>query len=75
MQFNSHIQDASAFVRKLETEASGDSKRGPSLAYLEIERRKLLHGVGDKERLMDALVQYFSRCVFILLYCYFEDFT
>ncbi|XP_021846113.1 N-terminal acetyltransferase B complex auxiliary subunit NAA25 isoform X2 [Spinacia oleracea] len=67
--FNSHIQDASAFVRKLETEASGDSKRGPSLAYLEIERRKLLHGVGDKERLMDALVQYFSRFGYLACFC------
>ncbi|XP_021720964.1 N-terminal acetyltransferase B complex auxiliary subunit NAA25-like isoform X1 [Chenopodium quinoa] len=67
--FNSRIQDASAFVRKLETDASDDSKRGPSLAYLEIERRKLLHGIGAKEKLIDALVLYFSRFGYLACFC------
>lgn len=63
MQFNSRIQDASTFARKLHTEVNSDFKRGPSLAYLEIQRRKILHGIGDKEKLINALVHYFCRCV------------
>ncbi|KAL2899246.1 N-terminal acetyltransferase B complex auxiliary subunit NAA25 [Bienertia sinuspersici] len=67
--FNSRIQDASSFVSKLETEASGDPKRSLSLAYLEIERRKLLHGFGDREKLIDALVQYFTRFGYLACFC------
>lgn len=67
--FNSRIQDASAFVQKLKTESSGDPKRGPYLAYLEIERRKHLHGKGDKEKFIDALVQYFSRFGYLACFC------
>lgn len=67
--FNSRVEDASAFVRKLEADASGDPKRGPSLDYLEIERRKVLHGIGDKEKLIDALVLYFSRFGYLACFC------
>ena len=65
-QFNCRVQDALAFVQKLETEVSSDPKRGPYLATLEIERRKHLHGLGDKEKFIEALVQYFSRWVLLI---------
>ncbi|CAO2840025.1 unnamed protein product [Amaranthus hypochondriacus] len=66
---NSRIQDALDFVRKLESEDSGDPKRGLPLAYLEIERRKLLHEIGDKEKFFDALVLYFSRFGYLACFC------
>ncbi|XP_010685884.2 N-terminal acetyltransferase B complex auxiliary subunit NAA25 isoform X2 [Beta vulgaris subsp. vulgaris] len=69
--FNSRIQDASTFARKLHTEVNSDFKRGPSLAYLEIQRRKILHGIGDKEKLINALVHYF--CSFGYLACFCSD--
>lgn len=61
MQFDSRISSASDFVQKLVAEASSDSIRCPYLANLEIERRKLLFGKGDLDKLMEALIQYFSR--------------
>ncbi|KAL9235235.1 hypothetical protein vseg_010013 [Gypsophila vaccaria] len=70
-QFKSRVEEAMAFVQKLETEVSGDPLRGPYLASLEIERRKLLHGVGKKEKLINDLVLYFSR--FGCLACFCSD--
>uniref|UniRef100_A0A7C9ARA7 Phagocyte signaling-impaired protein n=1 Tax=Opuntia streptacantha TaxID=393608 RepID=A0A7C9ARA7_OPUST len=67
--FYSRIEDALAFVQKLQIEAKGDSKRGPYLAYLEIHRRKHLHGRGEKEKFKDALVQYFSRFGYLACFC------
>lgn len=42
-------------------EANGTSERGPYLALLEIERRKLLCEKGDAEKLVEDLIQYFVR--------------
>lgn len=67
--FYSRIEDAVGFVQKLETEAKIDPKRGPYLAYLEIHRRKHLHGKGDKEKFIEALVQYFSRFGYLACFC------
>ncbi|XP_049366983.1 N-terminal acetyltransferase B complex auxiliary subunit NAA25 [Solanum verrucosum] len=59
--FGSRLSNASSLVRKLLTEASNDTVRCPYLANIEIERRKLLHGKGDADKLVEALVQYFFR--------------
>ncbi|XP_039042956.1 N-terminal acetyltransferase B complex auxiliary subunit NAA25-like [Hibiscus syriacus] len=40
--FDSCVENASAFVQKLQAETSNDSLRNPFLAHLEIERRKCL---------------------------------
>lgn len=61
MQFGSRLSNASSLVHKLLTEASNDTVRCPYLANIEIERRKLLHGKGDADKLVEALVQYFFR--------------
>ncbi|KAH9624384.1 hypothetical protein KSS87_011895 [Heliosperma pusillum] len=67
--FSSRLQDALSFVQKLQTDNSGEPKRGPDLACLEIERRKHLHGMGDKQKFIDALVQYFSRFGYLACFC------
>ncbi|XP_074301820.1 N-terminal acetyltransferase B complex auxiliary subunit NAA25-like isoform X1 [Silene latifolia] len=67
--FNNRVQAALSFVQKLQTKNSGDPKRGPDLACLEIERRKHLHGMGDKQKFIDALVQYFSRFGSLACFC------
>ncbi|KAH0637970.1 hypothetical protein KY289_037885 [Solanum tuberosum] len=59
--FGSRLSNASSLVHKLLTEASNDTVRCPYLANIEIERRKLLHGKGDADKLVEALVQYFFR--------------
>lgn len=61
LQFDSRILDASTFVQKLQAETSNNLLRGPYLANLEIERRKLLYGKKNDEELMEALLQYFLR--------------
>lgn len=69
--FDARISDASAFVQKLQAEANNDSIRGPYLANLEIERRKHLFEKGDDDKLMEALMQYYSR--FGHLACFTSD--
>lgn len=69
--FDSRISSASDFVQKLVAEASSGSIRCPYLANLEIERRKLLFGKGDLDKLTEALIQYFSR--FGHLPCFSSD--
>lgn len=59
--FGSRLSNASSLVQKLLTEANDDTVRCPYLANIEIERIKLLHGKGDADKLMEALVQYFFR--------------
>ncbi|GMP89826.1 hypothetical protein CsSME_00041217 [Camellia sinensis var. sinensis] len=51
--------------------ATNESIRCPYLANLEIERRKLLFGKGDEDKLMEALMQYFLR--FGHLFCFTSD--
>ncbi|KAK3015669.1 hypothetical protein RJ639_007506 [Escallonia herrerae] len=69
--FDSRISNASAFAQKLLGEASSDSIRCPHLATLEIERRKLLVGKGDFDKLIESLMQYFFR--FGHLACFTSD--
>ncbi|GMP89825.1 hypothetical protein CsSME_00041217 [Camellia sinensis var. sinensis] len=69
--FDSRISNASAFVQKLMASATNESIRCPYLANLEIERRKLLFGKGDEDKLMEALMQYFLR--FGHLFCFTSD--
>ncbi|XP_059290363.1 N-terminal acetyltransferase B complex auxiliary subunit NAA25 isoform X2 [Lycium ferocissimum] len=69
--FGSRLSNASSLVQKLLTEANNDTVRCPCLANIEIERRKLLHGIGDADKLLDALVQYFFR--FGHLACFASD--
>ncbi|KAK4731442.1 hypothetical protein R3W88_024430 [Solanum pinnatisectum] len=59
--FGSRLSNASSLVQKLLTEAINDTVRCPYLANIEIERRKLLRGKGDADKLVEALVQYFFR--------------
>lgn len=67
----SRLSNASSLVQKLLTEASNDTVRCPYLANIEIERRKVLHGKGDADKLMEALVKYFFR--FGHLACFASD--
>ncbi|XP_076930880.1 N-terminal acetyltransferase B complex auxiliary subunit NAA25-like [Bidens hawaiensis] len=60
-KFDSCIAKASEFVESLMTEAGNDSIRGPGLANLGIERRKIMYGKGNAEKLVDDLILYFSR--------------
>lgn len=54
------------------TEVGNDSIRGPGLAKLEIERRKLKYGRGNAEKLMEDITLYFSRYSFItIFFCVF----
>lgn len=62
MQFDSRMSTAMNFVQKL-MEANSNSERGPYLALLEIERRKLLFQKGDAGKLVQDLMQYFIRYV------------
>ncbi|KAI3806273.1 hypothetical protein L1987_22172 [Smallanthus sonchifolius] len=59
--FDCCISKASEFVENLMTEVGNDSVRGPGLANLEIERRKVMYGRGNAEKLMEDLILYFSR--------------
>ncbi|MFS7964701.1 putative N-acetyltransferase B complex, non-catalytic subunit [Helianthus anomalus] len=61
VQFDICISKASDFVENLMTEVGNDSIRGPGLANLEIERRKIMYGRGNAEKLTGDLVLYFSR--------------
>ncbi|TYJ33619.1 hypothetical protein E1A91_A05G115500v1 [Gossypium mustelinum] len=69
--FNSCVENASAFVQKLQAEASNDSLRNPCLAHLEIERRKCLFRKNNDDNLVEALLQYYSR--FGHLACFTSD--
>ncbi|KAM7496400.1 hypothetical protein LguiA_020814 [Lonicera macranthoides] len=69
--FESRISDASAFVQTLTEKVGSDCIRCPYLANLEIERRKLLFGKGDACKLIESLMQYFSR--FGHLACFSSD--
>nr|XP_043635828.1 N-terminal acetyltransferase B complex auxiliary subunit NAA25 isoform X2 [Erigeron canadensis] len=59
--FDSRISRASEFVESLMTEVGSDSIRGPGWANLEIERRKMIYGKGNADKLMENLIIYFSR--------------
>ncbi|KAJ0084133.1 hypothetical protein Patl1_30998 [Pistacia atlantica] len=69
--FDSRILDASTFVQKLIADTTNNLLRGPSLANLEIERRKLLYGKNNDKELMETLLQYFLR--FGHLACFTSD--
>ncbi|XWS71905.1 hypothetical protein CRYUN_Cryun03dG0178600 [Craigia yunnanensis] len=69
--FDSRVSNASAFVQKLQAEASNDSLRNLYLAHLEIERRKCLFGKNNNDDLIEALLQYYSR--FGHLACFTSD--
>ncbi|XP_024982120.1 N-terminal acetyltransferase B complex auxiliary subunit NAA25 isoform X3 [Cynara cardunculus var. scolymus] len=69
--FDSRISRASEFVEQLIAEVGSDSVRGPGLANLEIERRKLIFGKGNANKLMEDLILYFSR--FGHLACFTAD--
>ncbi|KAA3489485.1 Phagocyte signaling-impaired [Gossypium australe] len=69
--FDSCVENASAFVQKLQAEASNDSLRNPYLANLEIERRKCLFRKNNDDNLVEALLQYYSR--FGHLACFTSD--
>ncbi|XP_009599785.1 N-terminal acetyltransferase B complex auxiliary subunit NAA25 isoform X2 [Nicotiana tomentosiformis] len=69
--FGSRLSNASSLVQKLLTEASDDTVRCPYLANIEIERRKLLHGKGDANKLTQVLIEYFFR--FGHLACFASD--
>ncbi|KAL0434868.1 UNVERIFIED_CONTAM: N-terminal acetyltransferase B complex auxiliary subunit NAA25 [Sesamum radiatum] len=69
--FDSRMSQAVDFVRKLMVEANDNSARCPYLAHLEIERRKLLFGKGDADKVVEDLMQYFIR--FGHLACFTSD--
>lgn len=68
--FDSRMSRAVDFVQKL-MEANSNSERGPYLALLEIERRKLLFERGDANKFVEDLMQYFTR--FGHLACFTSD--
>ncbi|XP_047311685.1 N-terminal acetyltransferase B complex auxiliary subunit NAA25-like isoform X2 [Impatiens glandulifera] len=59
--FDSRISNASVFVQKLLEESKEGYIRGPHLALIEIERRKALFGKGNDDKLIEAVMRYFSR--------------
>ncbi|KAI4368924.1 hypothetical protein MLD38_017425 [Melastoma candidum] len=69
--FDVRISRATGFVQKLQEKSGSDFIRCPFLADLEIERKKLLHGQGDSNKLIEYLVLYFSR--FGHLACFTSD--
>ncbi|KAE8711211.1 exocyst subunit EXO70 family protein [Hibiscus syriacus] len=69
--FDSCVENASAFVQKLQSETNNDSLRNPYLAHLEIERRKCLFRKNNDDGLIEALLQYYSR--FGHLACFTSD--
>lgn len=68
-QFDSRIARATSFVEKLLECTNASVIRCPYLANLEIERRKQLHGKGNVDNLIEALVKYFLRYATIILLC------
>ncbi|KAK8551031.1 hypothetical protein V6N13_119525 [Hibiscus sabdariffa] len=69
--FDSCVENALAFVQKLQAETSNDSLRNPYLAHLEIERRKCLFRQNNDDGLVEALLQYYLR--FGHLACFTSD--
>ncbi|XP_027090776.1 N-terminal acetyltransferase B complex auxiliary subunit NAA25 isoform X1 [Coffea arabica] len=69
--FDTRISRASVFVEKLMAECDNASIRSPHLANLEIQKRKLIYGKGDPGKLVEELMQYFSR--FGHLACFTSD--
>jgi N-terminal acetyltransferase B complex non-catalytic subunit len=63
MYFDSCISTTSAFMKKLQADTSNDFIRCPYLATLEIERRKRLHGKGNDDDIVEALMLYFLKYV------------
>jgi len=63
VQFHSRISTSLAFVKKLQADTSNDFIRCPYLATLEIERRKRLHGKGNDDDIVEALMLYFLKYV------------
>ncbi|KAJ6878417.1 hypothetical protein NC651_030992 [Populus alba x Populus x berolinensis] len=59
--FHSRISTSLAFVKKLQADTSNDFIRCPYLATLEIERRKRLHGKGNDDDIVEALMLYFLK--------------
>ncbi|KAJ6693397.1 hypothetical protein OIU85_004192 [Salix viminalis] len=59
--FHSRISTSLAFVKKLQADTSDDFIRCPYLAILEIERRKKLHGKGNDDDIVEALMLYFLK--------------
>ncbi|KAL8027040.1 hypothetical protein ABFX02_14G069600 [Erythranthe guttata] len=68
--FDSRMSSAVRFVQKL-METNSNSERCPYLAHLEIDRRKLLFGKGDADKVVEDLIQYFIR--FGHLSCFTSD--
>lgn len=68
--FDSRMSRAVDFAQKL-MGANSNSERGPYLALLEIERRKILFEKGDANKLVEDLMQYFIR--FGHLACFMSD--
>lgn len=52
---------ASDFALKLAEKPSSDSIRCPYLASIEIEKRKLIYGRGDMDKLIEAMMRYFCQ--------------
>ncbi|CAN8253181.1 unnamed protein product [Cochlearia groenlandica] len=69
--FDSRISIASDLVQKLQRDTENTNLRGPHLAELEIERRKLLYGKNNENELLESLMRYFLK--FGHLACYASD--
>ncbi|XP_071716967.1 N-terminal acetyltransferase B complex auxiliary subunit NAA25 isoform X2 [Rutidosis leptorrhynchoides] len=59
--FDHRISRASTFLESIIEEVGSGSIRGPGLANLEIERRKIIFGKGNADKFMEDLILYFSR--------------
>ncbi|ESQ42535.1 hypothetical protein EUTSA_v10012545mg [Eutrema salsugineum] len=69
--FDFRISSASDLVQKLQRETENTNVRGPHLAEIEIEKRKLLFGKKNENKLLESLRQYFLK--FGHLACYASD--
>ncbi|XP_073144284.1 N-terminal acetyltransferase B complex auxiliary subunit NAA25 isoform X1 [Henckelia pumila] len=69
--FDLRMSSAVNSVQKLMVVGNNNSLRCPYLANLEIERRKLLCGKGNTDKMVEDLIQYFNR--FGHLGCFTSD--
>lgn len=70
VQFNFRLSTALSFVQNLQMKGHNDCVRCPYLATIEIERRRRLNGKADDFKLMEVLLNYFNRCLLIIMWTF-----
>lgn len=60
-EFDLRVSDVRSFIQKLQENNVHEVRRGPFLANIEIEKRRLMFGKTDNGELMQAFLEYFRR--------------